>query len=182
MVLPLIVMQMLNFWRVCVSVCVCSYLYWSDWGDVPHIGRIGMDGTDRSIIVKDKITWPNGLTLDFINDRIYWADAREDYIAFASLDGSNRHIGTESLFMSFCGEIYLSSPSLSPFFQLFISLSWFVIFCLPFSIFVLIFTLSNCLSRSICLPVHLFCLSTICPFFYLLFVYLFIYLSVSVYI
>uniref|UniRef100_A0A8C1QPB5 Low density lipoprotein receptor-related protein 1Ab n=1 Tax=Cyprinus carpio TaxID=7962 RepID=A0A8C1QPB5_CYPCA len=68
-----------------------GYLYWSDWGDVPHIGRIGMDGTDRHIIIQDKITWPNGLTLDFINDRIYWADAREDYIAFASLDGSNRH-------------------------------------------------------------------------------------------
>lgn len=52
-----------------------------------------MDGTKREIIIQDKITWPNGLTLDFINDRIYWADAREDYIAFASLDGSNRHIG-----------------------------------------------------------------------------------------
>uniref|UniRef100_A0A3Q1CIR2 EGF-like domain-containing protein n=1 Tax=Amphiprion ocellaris TaxID=80972 RepID=A0A3Q1CIR2_AMPOC len=67
------------------------YLYWSDWGDTPHIGRIGMDGTNRSVIVEDKITWPNGLTLDFVNDRIYWADAREDYIAFASLDGTNRH-------------------------------------------------------------------------------------------
>lgn len=69
------------------------YLYWSDWGDNPHIGRIGMDGTNRSVIVEDKITWPNGLTLDFINDRIYWADAREDYIEFASLDGTNRHTG-----------------------------------------------------------------------------------------
>ncbi|TNM89007.1 hypothetical protein fugu_005261 [Takifugu bimaculatus] len=59
-----------------------GYLYWSDWGDNPHIGRIGMDGTNRSVIVEDKITWPNGLTLDFVNDRIYWADAREDYIAF----------------------------------------------------------------------------------------------------
>uniref|UniRef100_A0A3Q4HZ43 Low density lipoprotein receptor-related protein 1Aa n=1 Tax=Neolamprologus brichardi TaxID=32507 RepID=A0A3Q4HZ43_NEOBR len=68
------------------------YLYWSDWGDNPHIGRIGMDGTNRSVIVEDKITWPNGLTLDFINDRIYWADAREDYIAFTSLDGTSRHI------------------------------------------------------------------------------------------
>uniref|UniRef100_A0A3Q3R0H9 EGF-like domain-containing protein n=1 Tax=Monopterus albus TaxID=43700 RepID=A0A3Q3R0H9_MONAL len=68
-----------------------GYLYWSDWGDSPHIGRIGMDGTNRSVIVEDKITWPNGLTLDFVNDRIYWADAREDYIAFASLDGTNRH-------------------------------------------------------------------------------------------
>lgn len=67
------------------------FLYWSDWGDSPHIGRIGMDGTNRSVIVEDRITWPNGLTLDFVNDRIYWADAREDYIAFASLDGTNRH-------------------------------------------------------------------------------------------
>uniref|UniRef100_H3DAP4 LDL receptor related protein 1 n=1 Tax=Tetraodon nigroviridis TaxID=99883 RepID=H3DAP4_TETNG len=68
-----------------------GYLYWSDWGDNPHIGRIGMDGTNRSIIIEEKITWPNGLTLDFVNDRIYWADAREDYIAFASLDGTRRH-------------------------------------------------------------------------------------------
>ncbi|KAG7252794.1 LOW QUALITY PROTEIN: hypothetical protein CRUP_036555, partial [Coryphaenoides rupestris] len=68
-----------------------GYLYWSDWGENPHIGRVGMDGTNRSVIVEDKITWPNGLTLDFINDRIYWADAREDYIEFASLDGTNRH-------------------------------------------------------------------------------------------
>ncbi|XP_048343554.1 LOW QUALITY PROTEIN: prolow-density lipoprotein receptor-related protein 1 [Sphaerodactylus townsendi] len=56
------------------------------------IGKIGMDGTNRSVIVDSKITWPNGLTLDSINSRIYWADAREDYIEFASLDGSNRHI------------------------------------------------------------------------------------------
>nr|XP_026654670.1 low-density lipoprotein receptor-related protein 1 [Zonotrichia albicollis] len=68
-----------------------SYLYWTDWGDHSLIGKIGMDGTNRSVIVDTKITWPNGLTLDYINSRIYWADAREDYIEFASLDGSNRH-------------------------------------------------------------------------------------------
>lgn len=70
-----------------------SYLYWTDWGDHSLIGKIGMDGTNRSVIVDTKITWPNGLTLDYINSRIYWADAREDYIEFASLDGSNRHTG-----------------------------------------------------------------------------------------
>lgn len=52
-----------------------------------------MDGSGRSVIVDTKITWPNGLTLDYVTERIYWADAREDYIEFASLDGSNRHIG-----------------------------------------------------------------------------------------
>lgn len=52
-----------------------------------------MDGSGRSIIVDTKITWPNGLTVDYVTERIYWADAREDYIEFASLDGSNRHVG-----------------------------------------------------------------------------------------
>lgn len=61
-----------------------------------------MDGTNRSVIVEDKITWPNGLTLDFINDRIYWADAREDYIAFASLDGTSRHTGKTHTHRSVC--------------------------------------------------------------------------------
>uniref|UniRef100_A0A1A8PVW5 Low density lipoprotein receptor-related protein 1 n=4 Tax=Nothobranchius TaxID=28779 RepID=A0A1A8PVW5_9TELE len=28
-----------------------GYLYWSDWGDTPHIGRIGMDGTNRSVVM-----------------------------------------------------------------------------------------------------------------------------------
>lgn len=69
------------------------YLYWTDWGDHSLIGRIGMDGSGRSVIVDTKITWPNGLTLDYVTERIYWADAREDYIEFASLDGSNRHVG-----------------------------------------------------------------------------------------
>lgn len=53
-----------------------------------------MDGSGRSIIVDTKITWPNGLTVDYVTERIYWADAREDYIEFASLDGSNRHVGS----------------------------------------------------------------------------------------
>lgn len=41
-----------------------GYLYWTDWGDHSLIGRIGMDGSGRSIIVDTKITWPNGLTVD----------------------------------------------------------------------------------------------------------------------
>lgn len=96
-----------------ICICACSYLYWSDWGDVPHIGRIGMDGTNRSVVIKDRITWPNGLTLDFVNDRIYWADAREDYIAFANLDGTHRHIGTVSLFLTSSLSVYLFQSTCS---------------------------------------------------------------------
>lgn len=87
-----------------------SYLYWTDWGDHSLIGKIGMDGTNRSVIVDTKITWPNGLTLDYINSRIYWADAREDYIEFASLDGSNRHTG-ESTGVPGCHQDWVWSPA-----------------------------------------------------------------------
>lgn len=64
-----------------------------------------MDGTGRSVIVDTKITWPNGLTLDYVTERIYWADAREDYIEFASLDGSNRHVGQSA------GELPTAAPT-----------------------------------------------------------------------
>lgn len=53
---------------------------WTDWGLSPYIGRIGMDGTEQTKIVESKLGWPNGLTIDYITDRIWWADAHLDYI------------------------------------------------------------------------------------------------------
>ncbi|KAI8432505.1 hypothetical protein MSG28_013506 [Choristoneura fumiferana] len=55
-------------------------IYWSDWGMSPHIGRAGMDGSARTILISAGLGWPNALVL-------YFADAREDYIAVADLDG-----------------------------------------------------------------------------------------------
>lgn len=69
------------------------YLYWIDWGDYLLIGRIGMDGFSRSVIVDIKIMWFNGLTLDYVIERIYWVDVCEDYIEFVSLDGFNCYVG-----------------------------------------------------------------------------------------
>jgi integrin beta 2 len=66
-----------------------GWLFYSDWGDNAHIARLGMDGkTWQKIITKELVMWPNGLTVDFITDHIFWADARLDYIAYANLDGS----------------------------------------------------------------------------------------------
>ena len=48
-----------------------------------------MDGTNRTVIVEEKISKPTGLTLDYINDHIYWTNDGK-YIAFANLDGTNR--------------------------------------------------------------------------------------------
>ena len=65
-------------------------LFWTDWGQHPRIESAGMDGSDRKVIVSDKIYWPNGLTLDKPARRLYFADARLDFIAFCNYDGSGR--------------------------------------------------------------------------------------------
>ncbi|XP_074010263.1 low-density lipoprotein receptor-related protein 6 isoform X6 [Numenius arquata] len=65
-------------------------MYWTDWGEVPKIERAGMDGSSRSIIVNTDIYWPNGLTLDYEEQKLYWADAKLNFIHKSNLDGSHR--------------------------------------------------------------------------------------------
>lgn len=69
-------------------------LFYSDWGEDAHIGRASMDGTDHRVIlsksnVKFGVKWPNGLTIDYVTYRIYWADAKLDYIAHANFQGND---------------------------------------------------------------------------------------------
>ena len=53
-------------------------MYWTDWGEVPKIERVGMDGAvdTRAVLIDKDIFWPNGLTLDYQDSRLYWADAK----------------------------------------------------------------------------------------------------------
>lgn len=66
------------------------WLFWTDWGENPRIERVGMDGTSRSTIISTKIYWPNGLTLDIANKRVYFADSKLDFIDFCQYNGSGR--------------------------------------------------------------------------------------------
>ncbi|GIY65583.1 low-density lipoprotein receptor-related protein 2 [Caerostris extrusa] len=66
-------------------------MFWTDWGENPRIESCGMDGTLRRVIVQTKIFWPNGLTIDIPNKRVYFADSKLDYIDFCNYDGSGRH-------------------------------------------------------------------------------------------
>lgn len=68
-----------------------GWLFYTDWGDNAHIGRMGMDGSQRLDIVTEYLGWPNALTVDFVTDRVFWADALLNYIAMTDLDGNNRH-------------------------------------------------------------------------------------------
>ncbi|XP_053544801.1 low-density lipoprotein receptor-related protein 5 [Bombina bombina] len=65
-------------------------MYWTDWGDTPRIERAGMDGSIRKIVVDTEIFWPNGLTIDLEEQKLYWADAKLSFIHRANLDGSFR--------------------------------------------------------------------------------------------
>lgn len=68
-----------------------GYLFLSDWGDKPHISRLSMDGKTKKHIITDEIAWPNALTIDYVTEKLFWADANYDYIAMSDLDGNNRH-------------------------------------------------------------------------------------------
>ncbi|KAF2890884.1 hypothetical protein ILUMI_15289, partial [Ignelater luminosus] len=68
-----------------------GYLFWTDWSaDNPRIGRSNLDGKDVRILFKSpEVYWPNGITIDYINNKIYWVDAKYDYIARSDFDGND---------------------------------------------------------------------------------------------
>lgn len=59
-------------------------------GPNPKVERIEMDGSNRMSIITESVFWPNGLTVDYTADRIYWADAKHHVIESAKMDGSDR--------------------------------------------------------------------------------------------
>ena len=67
-------------------------MFWTDWGEVPKIERAYLDGTFRETLVNESLAWPNGLALDLVYRKMYWADAKLDRIEMANMDGSNRQL------------------------------------------------------------------------------------------
>ncbi|KAJ8349711.1 hypothetical protein SKAU_G00248410 [Synaphobranchus kaupii] len=65
-----------------------AYVFWIDCCEYPHIGRMGMDGSDRLVLIHTEIYNPAALTIDYINKRVYWADLNQ--ISFANMDGTGR--------------------------------------------------------------------------------------------
>ena len=49
-----------------------------------------MNGNDRLVLVNTSLYWPNGLTVDYAVDKLYWVDAKHHRIETADLDGSRR--------------------------------------------------------------------------------------------
>ncbi|XP_054265258.1 sortilin-related receptor-like isoform X2 [Macrosteles quadrilineatus] len=68
-----------------------GYMYWTDWAvNDPCVARANLDGSDiKKLFTKPTVEWPNGITVDYIAERIYFVDAREDFIGSADLDGKH---------------------------------------------------------------------------------------------
>lgn len=68
-----------------------GWMFWSDWNEKsPKIERSNLDGSEREIILHTNLGWPNGVTLDLENLKVYWCDAKTDKIEYANMDGTDR--------------------------------------------------------------------------------------------
>lgn len=65
-------------------------MFWTDVGNVPLIESAEMDGSNRRMIVKNDIKWPNGLSIDQANNRLYFVDSGTKTLEYVNFDGSGR--------------------------------------------------------------------------------------------
>lgn len=70
----------------------CRRIYWTDWGVKAKIESAALDGTDRTVVINSSLVWPNGLAVDRLERRLYWADAELDRIEMAFVNGSDRRV------------------------------------------------------------------------------------------
>ncbi|XP_003371813.1 putative Low-density lipoprotein receptor domain class A [Trichinella spiralis] len=73
-------------------------LFWTDWEETnPRIERSTLAGTERvhnllSVRSVKGGGWVNGLTIDYIAERLYWTDAKSDSIHTVNYDGQDHHL------------------------------------------------------------------------------------------
>lgn len=66
-----------------------GFIYFSEWDRPANITRANSDGTGLLVFKNVTLGWPNGLSIDFQRDRVYWCDALLDHVQHANLDGSD---------------------------------------------------------------------------------------------
>ena len=68
------------------SFWITRYMYWTDWGTNAKIETATMGGYSRRSLVDRGLVWPNGLTMDYEQNLLYWADANL-YVSLVILVG-----------------------------------------------------------------------------------------------
>lgn len=67
-------------------------MYWTEIGYQSTIQTALMEGTNRSILVQDKLKWPVGLALDAPARRLYWCDSKLRRVESIGLNVRDRHL------------------------------------------------------------------------------------------
>nr|XP_031843623.1 vitellogenin receptor-like [Nomia melanderi] len=67
-------------------------MYWTEWGANSRISMAGMDGKNSRVIIAENLKWPNSLSIDYANNRLYWIDRKLKLIETARLDGTDRRV------------------------------------------------------------------------------------------
>lgn len=66
-----------------------GYIFFSEWDRPANISRANTDGTGLLVFENVTLGWPNGLSIDFDENRVYWCDALLDHVQHAKLDGTD---------------------------------------------------------------------------------------------
>ena len=71
----------------CGSPAVGQKMYWCD-GSANTVNRANLDGSGSEVVVSSGLSTPDGMILDPVNDKIYWAEQGGEIVR-ADLDGGN---------------------------------------------------------------------------------------------
>lgn len=64
-------------------------MFFTKWEN-SSVDRAHMDGENHSTLVTQKIVYPQGLTLDLANEKVYWVDMYMDFLERIDYSGRNR--------------------------------------------------------------------------------------------
>ncbi|KAI0231546.1 Low-density lipoprotein receptor-related protein 2 [Lamellibrachia satsuma] len=70
-------------------------MFWTDWSETnPRIMTAWMDGQNIRPVIHghNRVSWPNGITIDEQHDRLYWTDGRLHRISYVNFDGTGYHV------------------------------------------------------------------------------------------
>ena len=64
----------------------CRKLFWGEITGVARIEVADLDGANRRVFTSDNVNYPMGVTVDYQEGRLYWADDMSDTIESADIN------------------------------------------------------------------------------------------------
>ena len=64
-------------------------MFFTDWSNTePKVGRAKLDGSEMKVLFgKERVGWPNGIAVDILSSRIFFVDAKRDFVACSTFEG-----------------------------------------------------------------------------------------------